>query len=66
MRGNGAIDVARAEGHLMELLAVEGLSGREGRVADAVRRRALAAGCKPGWIRFSFAWLICVIDARAR
>jgi tripeptide aminopeptidase len=45
------IDRARAEGHLLDLLAVEGLSGREGRVAALVRAKLRAAGCRPGWIR---------------
>ena len=38
--------------HLMDLLSVEGLSGRESRVAAVVRRKARAAGCRAGWIRF--------------
>jgi tripeptide aminopeptidase len=38
--------------HLLELLAIEGLSGREKRVAEAVRQRARAAGCRPAWIRY--------------
>ena len=37
--------------HLMDLLKVEGLSGREGNVAKLVRKKLLDAGCKPGWIR---------------
>jgi len=45
------VDLERAEKHLMDLLAVEGLSGREGDVAAAIRAKLLAAGCKPGWIR---------------
>ena len=44
------IDEARALDHLMDLLAIEGLSGREGRVAAAVREKLLAAGCEPSWI----------------
>ena len=42
---------ARAVGHLMELLAIEGLSGQEGEVAKAVREKLESAGCKPAWIR---------------
>jgi tripeptide aminopeptidase len=45
------IDETRALRHLMELLAIEGLSGRERDVADAVEARLLAAGCSPRWIR---------------
>lgn len=44
------IDESRALDHLMDLLAIEGLSGREGKVAAAVREKLLAAGCEPGWI----------------
>ena len=44
------IDEARALDHLMDLLAIEGLSGREGKVAAAVRKKLLAAGCESAWI----------------
>jgi len=44
------IDEARALEHLLDLLAIEGLSGREGAVAAAVRKKLLAAGCKSSWI----------------
>ncbi len=44
------IDEARAVSHLMDLLAIEGLSGREGKVAAAVREKLLTAGCEPSWI----------------
>ncbi|MDE2691271.1 MAG: M20/M25/M40 family metallo-hydrolase [Acidobacteriota bacterium] len=44
------IDEARALDHLMDLLAIEGLSGREGKVAAAVREKLLRAGCEPSWI----------------
>ncbi len=44
------IDEARALDHLMDLLAIEGLSGREAKVAAAVREKLLAAGCEPSWI----------------
>ncbi len=44
------IDEARALDHLMDLLAIEGLSGREGKVAAAVREKLLGAGCEPSWI----------------
>ncbi|MCX7819745.1 MAG: M20/M25/M40 family metallo-hydrolase [Kiritimatiellae bacterium] len=36
---------SRAIEHLMSFLRIEGLSGDEGRVAQEVRRRLLAAGC---------------------
>ena len=38
------IDAERALDHLMQLLALPGASGREGQVADYVRRALLAAG----------------------
>ena len=44
------IDEARALDHLMGLLAIEGLSGSEGKVAAAVQEKLLAAGCEPSWI----------------
>ena len=37
--------------HLMDLLAIEGLSGDEGRVARAVRERLIRAGAKRAWIK---------------
>jgi len=46
------IDEKGALGHLMDLLAVEGLSGRETQVAVAVKKKLRAAGAKPGWMRF--------------
>ena len=46
-----AIDKQRALTHLLDLLAIEGLSGREANVAAAVRAKLLAAGCRPAWIR---------------
>lgn len=44
------IDETRALDHLMDLLAIEGLSGREGKVAAAVQEKLLAAGCEASWI----------------
>lgn len=49
------IDEERALGHLMDLLAIEGLSGRETRVATAVKKKLRAAGAKAGWMRFDAA-----------
>ncbi len=45
------IDRRRALGHLLDLLAIEGLSGREGAVAAAVRAKLAAAGCRRSWMR---------------
>jgi tripeptide aminopeptidase len=50
MSGDGSIDEARALRHLMDLLSVEGLSGREGAVAAEVRRKLRRAGCKASWM----------------
>ncbi len=46
------IDEKRALGNLMDLLAIEGLSGSETRVAAAVKKKLRAAGVRPGWMRF--------------
>ena len=46
------IDEKRALAHLMDLLAIEGLSGSETRVAAAVKKKLRAAGARPGWMRF--------------
>lgn len=51
MRSSDLIEEERAVGHLLDLLSVEGLSGRERRVADLVRRKLREAGCKATWIR---------------
>ena len=45
------IDRQRAIDHLLDLLAIEGLSGKEGKVAAAIRTKLLDAGCNPAWIR---------------
>ena len=37
--------------NLMDLLAAEGPSGGEGPVAEVVKQKLLAAGCKPEWFR---------------
>jgi tripeptide aminopeptidase len=44
------INERRAQAHLMDLLAVEGTSGREGGVAAAITGKLLAAGCRRSWI----------------
>jgi len=44
------IDDGRALEHLMDLLAVEGLSGEERAVAEMVREKLIAAGCRARWI----------------
>ncbi len=41
----------RAMEHLMDLLAVEGPTGRESKVADAISRKLIDAGCKKAWIK---------------
>jgi tripeptide aminopeptidase len=45
------IDTARALRHLTDLLAVEGPSGKERRVAAVLRRKLRAAGVRAAWIR---------------
>lgn len=55
MRTDNSINEKRALRHLLDLLAVEGQSGREKKVACAVRDKLLAAGCKRGWIKFDHA-----------
>jgi tripeptide aminopeptidase len=44
-------DKEQAVQHLMDLLAADGPSGGEGPVADIVKQKLLAAGCKREWIR---------------
>lgn len=46
------IDQDRAVNHLLDLLAIEGLSGREKAVAEAVIEKLVAAGCERSWISF--------------
>jgi tripeptide aminopeptidase len=46
----GKINERRGLAHLMDLLRVEGTSGREGNVAAAIKRKLLAAGCRRSWI----------------
>jgi len=50
MKNLRTVDPDRALAHLMDLLSVEGLSGREKKVAETVHRKARAAGCKASWI----------------
>ena len=45
------IDRRRALDHLLALLRIEGLSGREGKVAAEVRKRLGSDGCKSSWIK---------------
>ena len=45
------INEERAVQHLLDLLAIEGLSGREKPVADCVTAKLIEAGCSPDWIR---------------
>jgi tripeptide aminopeptidase len=41
----------RALGHLMDLLRVEGLTGKEAKVVEAITEKLLAAGCERAWIQ---------------
>jgi len=50
MNQRANIPERRALTHLLDLLRVEGLSGREGDVANVVKKKLRAAGCKAGWI----------------
>ena len=52
MKNLQSVDPRRAVAHLVDLLSVEGLSGGEKKVAETVRRKARAAGCKPSWMRY--------------
>jgi len=52
MKRDGLIDEPRSVKHLMDLLAIAGLSGRERKVAEAVKSKLRAAGCKPSWMRY--------------
>jgi tripeptide aminopeptidase len=49
---NNIVDEKRALAHLMDLLAIEGLSGSETKVAAAIKKKLRAAGVKPGQMRF--------------
>lgn len=57
MDGQVKINERAALAHLTDLLSVEGLSGKEAKVASMVRKKARAAGCKVAWIRFDEAHL---------
>lgn len=48
---NIAIEETSSLKNLMDLLAAEGPSGGEGPVAEVVKEKLLAAGCKPSWMR---------------
>jgi len=37
--------------HLLDLLAVEGLTGQESRVVEAITKKLVDAGCKKAWIK---------------
>ena len=45
------VDDRRAVAHLMDLLRVEGTSGRERAVASLVKEKLIAAGCRASWVR---------------
>jgi tripeptide aminopeptidase len=44
------INQDRALTHLLDLLSVEGLTGQEAKVVEALSNKLLAAGCKKDWI----------------
>lgn len=44
------VDRGKALDHLLALLAIEGLSGRETAVSAEVERRLREAGCNPSWL----------------
>jgi len=50
MKQAGPIPEKRAVSHLMDLLAIEGPSGRESRVAAAIKKKLRAVGVRPAWI----------------
>jgi tripeptide aminopeptidase len=50
MKNETTIRESRALDHLMGLLSIEGTSGREGRVATAIKKRLRAAGVRPTWM----------------
>ncbi len=37
--------------HLLDLLAIEGSTGKEAKVVEAITKKLLAAGCKKAWIK---------------
>ena len=45
------IDKDRALSHLMDLLAVEGPTGKESKVVQTITEKLMAAGCKKSWIK---------------
>jgi tripeptide aminopeptidase len=45
------INKDHALNHLLDLLAVEGLTGRESKVVAAISEKLIKAGCKKSWIR---------------
>ncbi len=45
------VDKDRALSHLLDLLAVEGLTGQEAKVVAAITKKLIAAGCKKAWIK---------------
>jgi len=44
------LDPNQADQHLIDLLSIPGLSGKERKIADGIRAKLLAAGCKAEWI----------------
>lgn len=45
-----SVNKDRALGHLMDLLAVEGPSGKEGQVVEAIKAKFISFGAEPSWM----------------
>ena len=45
------INKGNALNHLLDLLAVEGSTGQESKVVEAITKKLKAAGCKAAWIK---------------
>jgi len=45
------INKDKALAHLLDLLVIEGLTGRESNVVGAITKKLVAAGCKKAWIK---------------
>jgi tripeptide aminopeptidase len=50
MKTDTALHEKKALAHLMRFLNIEGLSGKEGKVREAVSQALLKAGCAPRWM----------------
>ncbi len=45
------INTDHAMAHLMDLLAIEGPTGQESKVVEAITKKLMAAGCRKAWIK---------------